>query len=176
MERSQMGTDKLHRKPSTTHIETRKSQTIRTRGDSIASDCRKRGLGDISRLLEIEVLADGEEGDGVERRRPGEGGDGGEGEELQRLEDVGHLRHPAARVHAAAASAAQVDPPLRVVPERPVERERQQHADGRRRHFHLGVEGRAVTRGSWNFRVVATAHYLGHLGRLTLDILGSRAS
>jgi hypothetical protein len=83
--------------------------------------------------LEVEVLADGEEDGAVERRGPGEGGHGGEGQELQRLEGVGDLRHAAARVGAAAA---QVRPPLRVGPQRVVERERQQHARGRRRGRH----------------------------------------
>lgn len=47
---------------------------------------------------------------------------------------MGDLRHAVARVGAAAA---QVYPPLRVGPQRVVERERQQHAHGRRHGDHL---------------------------------------
>jgi hypothetical protein len=70
------------------------------------------GEGGVNHSLEVEVLPGGEEGEEVERRRPGEGCDGGEREELERLEDVGDLRHAVGRVDAAA----QVHPSLRVRP------------------------------------------------------------
>jgi hypothetical protein len=97
------------------------------------------GEGGVDHSLEVEVLPGGEEGEEVERRRPGEGCDGGEREELERLEDVGDLRHAVGRVDAAA----QVHPSLRVRPQRVVEREGQEHAHGRRHGSHLAGAWRA---------------------------------
>lgn len=93
-----------------------------------------RESGRVGHSLEVEVLPSGEEDEAVERRGPGEGGDGGEREELERLEHVGDLRHAVARVDAASA---QVHPPLRVRPQRVVERERKEHAHGRHNGDHL---------------------------------------
>lgn len=84
-------------------------------------------------IPEIEELPGEEERPEIERRRPGELGDGIQRHELDKLEQVRHHCHDPAGV---AATPAQIDPPLRLIPQEIVKRKWRYHPNaGQDPHF-----------------------------------------